>query len=67
MRHACFLGAGDPYKSLKTTLHAEIDEAAWETLYSATSRPFFPRPKSDCIAVKVINHLSYEVMKVFEI
>jgi len=56
VRHAYFLGAGDPYKSLKTTLRAEIDEAAWDTLYSATSRPF-PRPKSGRIAVKVINHL----------
>lgn len=66
VRHAYFLGAGDPYKSLKTTLRAEIDEAAWETLYSATSRPF-PRPKSGRIAVKVINHLGDEVMKVFEV
>ena len=66
VRHAYFLGAGDPYKSLKTTLRAEIDEAAWETLYSATSRPF-PRPKSGRIAVKVINNLGDEVMKVFEV
>jgi len=66
VRHAYFLGAGDPYKSLKTTLKAEIDEAAWETLYSATSRPF-PKPKSGRIAVKVINHLGDEVMKVFEV
>ena len=40
VRHAYFLGAGDPYKSLKTTLKAEIDEDAWATLHSATSRPF---------------------------
>ena len=26
VRHAYFLGAGDPYKSLKTALQAEIDE-----------------------------------------
>ena len=32
VRHAYFLGAGDPYKSLKTTLRAEIDEGAWATL-----------------------------------
>ena len=56
VRHAYFLGAGDPYKSLKTTLHAEIYEDAWATLHSATSRPF-PRPESGRIAVKVINHL----------
>ena len=64
VRHAYFLGAGDPYKSLKTTLRAEIDEDAWATLHSATSRPF-PRPESGRIAVKVINHLGDEVMKVF--
>ena len=66
VRHAYFLGAGDPYKSLKTTLKAEIDEDAWATLNSATSRPF-PRPESGRIAVKVINHLGDEVMKVFRV
>ncbi len=40
VRHAYFLGANDPYKSLKTALQAEIDEEAWATLYSDTSRPF---------------------------
>ena len=66
VRHAYFLGAGDPYKSLKTTLKAEIDEDAWSTLHSATSRPF-PPPESGRIAVKVINHLGDEVMKVFRV
>jgi adenine-specific DNA-methyltransferase len=66
VRHAYFLGASDPYKSLKTTLKAEIDEAAWESLYSDTSRPF-TKPKSERIAVKVINHLGDEVMKVFSV
>jgi adenine-specific DNA-methyltransferase len=55
VRHAYFLGANDPYKSLKTALRAEIDEDAWATLYRATSRPF-PRPRDGVIAVKVINH-----------
>ena len=64
VRHAYFLGANDPYKALKTNLKAEIDEAAWESLYSDVSRPF-PKPKSGRIAVKVINHLGDEVMKVF--
>jgi adenine-specific DNA-methyltransferase len=64
VRHAYFLGANDPYKSLKTTLKAEIDEDAWATLNSDVSRPF-PRPSSGRIAVKVINHLGDEVMKVF--
>jgi adenine-specific DNA-methyltransferase len=31
VRHAYFLGANDPYKSLKTTLKAEINEDAWAT------------------------------------
>ena len=66
VRHAYFLGASDPYKSLKTTLRAEIDEDAWATLHSDTSRPF-PRPESGRIAVKVINHLGDEVMKVFRV
>ena len=64
VRHAYFLGANDPYKSLKTALKAEIDEEAWATLYSDTSRPF-ERPSHRKIAVKVINHFGDEVMKVF--
>ena len=66
VRHAYFLGANDPYKALKTTLKAEIDRDAWETLHSDTSRPF-DRPPSGRIAVKVINHLGDEVMKVFRV
>ncbi|HXQ47223.1 MAG TPA: DNA methyltransferase [Caulobacteraceae bacterium] len=66
VRHAYFLGANDPYKALKTALRAEIDEAAWETLYRDTSRPF-PRPSQGRIAVKVINHFGDEVMKVFRV
>jgi adenine-specific DNA-methyltransferase len=64
VRHAYFLGANDPYGSLKTTLKAEIDAEAWASLNSDTSRPF-SKPKSGRIAVKVINHLGDEVMKVF--
>ena len=66
VRHAYFLGANDPYKSLKTTLKAEIDEEAWSSLHSDISRPF-TKPKSGRIAVKVINHLGDEVMKVFNV
>jgi adenine-specific DNA-methyltransferase len=65
VRQAYFLGANDPYKSLKTTLKAEINPEAWETLHSDTSRPF-PKPETGRIAVKVINHLGDEVMKVFK-
>ena len=64
VRHAYFLGANDPYKSLRTALRADIDEDAWATLYSDTSRPF-DRPATGKIAVKVINHFGDEVMKVF--
>jgi len=66
VRHAYFLGANDPYSSLKTTLKAEIDLGAWATLNSDTSRAF-DKPKTGRIAVKVINHLGDEVMKVFRV
>jgi adenine-specific DNA-methyltransferase len=63
VRHAYFPGANDPYKALKTTLKAEIDADAWESLKRTRSRPF-PRPAGGKVAVKVINHLGDEVMKV---
>jgi adenine-specific DNA-methyltransferase len=71
VRHAYFTGAGDPYEKLKKALRAEIDEAAWSTLYSTVSRPF-PAPKGKGkqpgkIAVKVINHYGDEVLKVYEV
>ncbi|MEX2213638.1 MAG: hypothetical protein WD768_05895 [Phycisphaeraceae bacterium] len=66
VRHAYFLGASDPYKALKTTLKAEINEEAWATLNSDTSRTF-DKPAGGKIAVKVINHLGDEVMKVFRV
>ena len=66
VRHAYFLGANDPYKALKTTLKAQIDADAWASLHSDTSRPF-EKPTSGRIAVKVINHLGDEVMKIFRV
>lgn len=66
VRQAYFLGANNPYKALKTTLKTEIDEDAWASLHSDTSKPF-DKPKSGRIAVKVINHLGDEVMKVFKV
>jgi len=66
VRHAYFLGANDPYNALKTTLKAEINREAWETLHSNVSRPFV-KPAHGRIAVKVINHLGDEVMKVFRV
>jgi adenine-specific DNA-methyltransferase len=70
VRHAYFTGAtkdGEgPYDKLKRALRADIDEAAWSTLYSTVSRPF-ANPESGKIAVKVINHYGDEVLKVFEV
>jgi adenine-specific DNA-methyltransferase len=63
VRQAYFLGQNDPYKSLKTSLKAEIDLEAWESLNSDTSVPF-AKPSTGRSAVKVINHLGDEVMKV---
>ena len=53
-------------KSLKTTLKAEINQEAWDTLHSDISRSF-NKPGNGRIAVKVINHLGDEVMKVFRV
>ncbi len=66
VRHAYFLGANDPYKSLKTSLRDEIDEDAWASLHRDISRPF-DKPESGQFAVKVINHFGDEVMKVFRV
>lgn len=66
VRQAYFLGQNDPYKSLKTSLKAEIDSEAWASLNSDTSVPF-AKPESKRIAVKVINHLGDEVMKVYQV
>ncbi|KSV61480.1 hypothetical protein N185_10675 [Sinorhizobium sp. GW3] len=63
VRQAYFPGADVPYKALRTTLKADIDEEAWDSLKLTVSRPF-TKPKSGRIAVKVINHLGDEVMKV---
>jgi len=66
VRHCYFTGGQDPYKRLKNTLKAEIDEEAWASLYRTESRPF-ERPETGKIAVKVINDYGDEVMKVFEV
>jgi adenine-specific DNA-methyltransferase len=66
VRHAYFTGADEPYDKLKRALRAEIDEAAWSSLYSTVSRPF-DKPESGKIAVKVINHYGDEVLKVYTI
>ncbi len=66
VRHAYFTGAGDPYKSLRAALKADIDEEAWASLYQTVSRPF-DIPRTGRLAVKVINHYGDEVMKVYEV
>jgi len=62
LRYGAEIGRGFRARALR----AEIDEAAWSTLYSTTSRPFDP-PSTGKIAVKVINHYGDEVLKVFEV
>lgn len=64
--HAYFLGGDKPYEKLKKALKADINESAWEELYSTVSRPF-PKPKTGKIAVKVINHYGDEVMKIVQL
>jgi adenine-specific DNA-methyltransferase len=66
VRHAYFTGADQPYERLRKALKAEVDEAAWASLYSTVSRPF-ERPKTGKIAVKVINHYGDEVLKVYKV
>jgi len=66
VRHAYFTGADQPYRKLQRALRAEIDEAAWASLYSTVSRPF-DRPSTGKIAVKVINHYGDEVLKVYDL
>jgi len=66
VRHAYFTGADEPYNKLKRALRADIDEAAWSSLYRTTSRPF-DKPESGKIAVKVINHYGDEALKVIEV
>lgn len=66
VRHCYFTGGQDPYKRLKTALKADINEAAWKSLYSTVSRPF-PLPSTGNIAVKVINDYGDEIVKVYEV
>ena len=66
VRQAYFPGADVPYKSIKAALKAGVDEDAWDSLKRTTSREFV-RPKGGRIAVKVVNHLGDEVMKVLRV
>lgn len=64
--HAYFLGGNKPYEKLQKALKANINEEAWEELYSTISRPF-PKPTTGKLAVKVINHFGDEVMRVIDL
>jgi adenine-specific DNA-methyltransferase len=66
VRHCYFTGSNDPYKRLRQALKADIDEAAWQSLYSTRSRPFDP-PSTGKIAVKVINNYGDEVLQVYDL
>ena len=66
VRQAYFLGQKDPYENLRKTLNTTIDREAWESIYSDVSRPF-DKPETHHLAVKIINHLGDEVMKVFRV
>jgi adenine-specific DNA-methyltransferase len=66
VRHAYFTGAEEPYEKLKRALRADIDEAAWSSLYTIVSRPF-ATPESGKIAVKVINHYGDDVLQVYTV
>jgi adenine-specific DNA-methyltransferase len=65
VRHAYFLGA-NPYERLKKALKADINADDWDSLNSATSRPF-PHPAAGKIAVKVINHYGDELLSVLDL
>ncbi|HYD10200.1 MAG TPA: site-specific DNA-methyltransferase, partial [Acidimicrobiales bacterium] len=66
VRHAYFTGDNDPYAQLKRALRSDVDEDAWASLYSTTSREF-ELPSTGKIAIKVINHYGDEVMQVYEV
>jgi adenine-specific DNA-methyltransferase len=66
VRQAYFLGANEPYGSLKKALKADVDENAWSTLYSARSRAF-QKPTTGRIAVKIVNHYGDEILKVYDV
>jgi adenine-specific DNA-methyltransferase len=67
VRHCYFSGAGtDPYLRLKKALKADIDEAAWASLYATRSRPF-PKPSTGRVAVKAVNHYGDEALKIFDV
>jgi hypothetical protein len=78
-RNGCAPGSSRPFRSRRNAKHprnrprsrskkekAEANAESLASLNSDTSRPF-EQPNSSRIAVKVINHLRDEVMKVFRV
>ncbi len=47
-------------------MKAEIDAKAWESINKTISRPF-AKPASGRIAIKMINHLGDEALKVYKV
>jgi adenine-specific DNA-methyltransferase len=66
VKHAYFTGADEPYAKLQRALRADVDEAAWASLYRTRSRAF-PLPSSGKIAVKVVNHYGDEDLQVYDV
>lgn len=66
VRHAYFTGGNRTYEGLAKTLRGDLNEAAWDALYSNISRPFVS-PETGRIAVKVINHYGDEVLRVYRL
>lgn len=66
VRQAYFTGGNKPLEKLQKALKSEINEDAWQSVYSTRSRAF-SKPATGKIAIKVINHYGDEVLKVFEI
>ncbi|MEU8404362.1 hypothetical protein AB0C28_55120 [Nonomuraea sp. NPDC048892] len=66
VRHCYFASGQKPYERLKKALRSDIDEAAWEQLYTTRSLPF-PIPDTGKIAVKVINHYGDEVLQIYDV
>lgn len=64
--HAYFTWWDKPFEKLRKTLKAEINEEAWEQIYTTVSAPISV-PSTGKIAIKVINHYWDEVMKVIEV
>jgi adenine-specific DNA-methyltransferase len=66
VRHAYFTGTDKPMERLEKAMRTQVDSEAWDSIYGTVSRPF-PKPKTNKIALKVINHYGDEVLKVFDV